>query len=81
MKENEYPKGATNKEAAVDALRTLEQNRTGIILTGVVKNGKVVIDQRSLDEVARKFPNAEISFVADNAPFDPHAQAPGDAAQ
>lgn len=77
MKDNEPTRGAVDKEAAVDALRTLEQNRTGIVLTGVVRNGKVVLDQKSLDDVARRFPNADISFVAVNAPFDPHSQDVG----
>lgn len=78
MKEGEYGRGAVDKKGAVEALKTLEKNRTGIVLTGVVKNGKVILDQSSLDEVARKFPGAEISFVAVNAPFDPQSRSLGE---
>jgi len=41
---------------------------------GKVSNGKVIFDQASLDEFARAFPNAEMCFVAVNAPFDPVKQ-------
>ena len=40
-------------------------------VVGRVRNGVLEIDQRSLDEFARKFPNANMTFVAVNAPFDP----------
>lgn len=41
---------------------------------GRVANGKVIFDQASLDEFARIYPNADMSFVALNAPFDPVKQ-------
>ena len=79
MKDSEHPISAADKAAAVEALRTLEKTRTGIVLTGVVKNGKVVLDPASLEAVARKFPAAEISFIAVNAPFDPQSRPVGEA--
>ena len=57
------------------AVEAIEKNRTGIILTGEVKNGKVIIDKASLDEIARKFPSANVKFVAVNAPFDPQPRS------
>lgn len=58
----------------LDASKLIEKSRTGIILTGRVVDGKVVIDQSALDRVSKQFPGAEISFVAVNAPFDPTTQ-------
>jgi len=55
----------------VDAVETLKQARTGIVITGKIQNGKLVIDQECLDHIAEKFPDANKSFVAMNAPFDP----------
>ena len=81
MKEGEQTRGAVDKAAAVEALRTLEKNRTGIVLTGVVKNGKVVLDASSLEAVARRFPEAEVSFIAVNAPFDPQSRSVGEASR
>ncbi|HEX2093100.1 MAG TPA: hypothetical protein VHG28_11885 [Longimicrobiaceae bacterium] len=60
---------------AKDAARLLQEIRTGIVLTGRVVNGKVELDQASVDEVSRRFPDAEVSFVAVNAPFDPQPSA------
>lgn len=42
---------------------------------GRVKNGKVIFDQASLDQFARMYPNADMAFVAVNAPFDPTPHA------
>jgi hypothetical protein len=41
---------------------------------GRVANGKVIFDQASLDEFAKTYPNADMCFVAVNAPFDPVKQ-------
>jgi len=57
----------------IEAAKTIESNRLGIVLTGTIKNGKVELDKSCLDELATKFPNANKSFVAVNAPFDPKA--------
>jgi type II secretory pathway predicted ATPase ExeA len=67
---------APKKDDIVQAVETLAQNRTGIVLTGHVQNGKVVLDKDCLDEIARKHPNANIAFVAVNAPFDPESSLP-----
>ncbi len=40
-------------------------------VVGRVNNGKVEFDQATLEQLARKFPNAKMAFVAVNAPFDP----------
>ncbi|HLL46537.1 MAG TPA: hypothetical protein VK399_07500 [Longimicrobiaceae bacterium] len=45
--------------------------RTGIVLTGRVVNGKVELDQATLSTLSDQFADAEFSFVAVNAPFDP----------
>jgi hypothetical protein len=42
---------------------------------GRVSAGKVIFDQASLEAFAKEFPDAEMCFVAVNAPFDPVAQA------
>ena len=62
-----------DKKASIKAQEVLDRNRAGIVLAGTVKNGKVFLDQSSLDDIARKFPDAEVSFVAVNAPFDPQS--------
>jgi hypothetical protein len=50
-----------------------EMARQGRIVrvVGQIIDGRVVIDQASLDEIAARFPGANMSFVAVNAPFDP----------
>ncbi len=62
-----------DKKASIEAQETADRNRAGIVLTGTVKNGKVFLDQSSLKKVARKFADAEVSFIAVNAPFDPQS--------
>lgn len=76
MNEREEETARTDDQhAAVEAVKTLEKNRTGIVLTGQVKDGKVILDKSSLQEISRKFPAANISFVAVNAPFDPESRS------
>lgn len=55
--------------------RLLQDNRTGLILTGRIKDGKLELDQRSLNEIATRFPKADMAFVALNSPFDPISQS------
>jgi hypothetical protein len=62
-----------DKKASIEAQETLDRNRAGIVLTGTVRNGKVYLDEASLKAVSRKFADAELSFVAVNAPFDPQS--------
>jgi predicted HAD superfamily Cof-like phosphohydrolase len=75
-------KKATAKESAKQlsakqvskAAQVLATARTGLVLTGRIKDGKVVFDQTTLDEVAKKFPKGDVAFIAMNAPFDPKAE-------
>lgn len=63
---------ATSTEADRASLaQALDAQRTGIVLSGRIVNGKVELDRSSLDRIASRFADAEISFVAVNAPFDP----------
>ena len=64
---------AQSSAKVLEAAKVLESNRLGIVLTGVIRNGKVELDPACLEELAKKFPNATKSFVAVNAPFDPNA--------
>jgi hypothetical protein len=64
-----------SRNPVVKAAELLNKARTGIVITGRVKDGKVEIDQASLNAAARKFGKANISFVAVNAPFDPKGVA------
>jgi hypothetical protein len=64
-------------QKVLDAAKTIEDVRSGIVLTGRIVNGKIEIDQHVLDEIARNHPNANRSFVAVNAPFDPKAVRAG----
>ena len=70
--------GAPHAEAErlrlAEQARTLAQARSGVVLSGRVVKGKVVLDPQALADISRRFPNAEISFVAVNAPFDPQSK-------
>lgn len=57
-----------------DAAKTIRENRTGLVLTGRIVNGRVDLDQSALDDIQDRFPDADVSFVAVNAPFDPDGQ-------
>lgn len=61
------------QEALLEAAHVLEENRTGIVLTGRIRDGKVELDKRTLDEIAEKFARSNVAFVAVNAPFDPNS--------
>lgn len=66
---------ATTKKEKIDvgaAAEVLQGNRIGIVLTGRVRNGKVELDQATLDRIGKKFARANKAFVAVNAPFDPN---------
>ena len=63
-------------EKVVNVAKAIEDLRAGrptipVVLTGKIVNGKVLIDQAVLDEIARTHPKANASFIAVNAPFDP----------
>jgi hypothetical protein len=62
---------SADHQKVLDIAKELQQVRSNIVLTGRIVNGKLEIDQHVLDEIARNFPNANRSFIAVNAPFDP----------
>ena len=53
------------------ALTELVEQGKPVQVIGRIRNGKLEIDQASLEEATRRFPNANWAFVAMNAPFDP----------
>lgn len=53
------------------ALTELAEQGKPVQVIGRIRNGKLEIDQASLEEATRRFPNANWAFVAMNAPFDP----------
>jgi hypothetical protein len=54
-----------------EMVRGLEDSGLKVQLVGSIRNGQLQIEQSSLQELQRKFPNAKMTFVAVNAPFDP----------
>lgn len=64
-------------EAAAKAIQEVRAGHAGIpiVLTGKIVNGKVILDQHVLDEIQKNHPNANGSFIAVNAPFDPVSPA------
>jgi hypothetical protein len=69
--EHRMTNGIDHKKV-LDTAKGIEETRSGLVITGKIVNGKLEIDQHVLDEIARKFPSANRSFVAVNAPFDPN---------
>jgi hypothetical protein len=57
------------KEVAKSLKKMEADGRKVVKVVGKIQNGKLEIAQESLAEIARKFPSANISFVAVNAPF------------
>ncbi|HXA16685.1 MAG TPA: hypothetical protein VN380_06830 [Thermoanaerobaculia bacterium] len=55
----------------LEAVAQMAAEGRNVQVVGRVRNGKVEFDQESLTTFARKFPNANMTFVAVNAPFDP----------
>ncbi|HEX2269446.1 MAG TPA: hypothetical protein VHH35_07930 [Pyrinomonadaceae bacterium] len=64
-----------DRKAVVKAAEVLQQTRTGIVLTGRVVKGRIELDETTLKDISQKYPDAEFSFVAVNAPFDPVSQS------
>jgi|GEM_PF-2027620 len=62
-------------ENTVAAVESLEASGRRVQVIGRVVNGRLELDQESLTEMAKKFPNANMAFVAVNAPFDPSSDA------
>lgn len=68
-------------EAAKDAIQQLEgpgaeavanlaKEGLALQVVGSMVDGKLQIDQASLETFAKRFPNARATFIAVNAPFD-----------
>ncbi|CAN7567266.1 hypothetical protein [Caulobacter sp. BE254] len=60
-------------EHLATAAKTLAEHRTGLVLTGRIKDGKLVLDDATQREIASKYAKADVAFVAMNAPFDPQS--------
>jgi hypothetical protein len=54
----------------------LQEQGRKVQVIGRLVNGKVEIDHASLNKMAKNFPNADMAFVAVNAPFDPNSVTP-----
>lgn len=57
----------------IEAARVVQDHRSGIVLSGHIRDGKVEFDKATLDAIAKKYAGANTSFVAVNAPFDPNS--------
>ncbi|TYC53820.1 hypothetical protein FMN50_13695 [Rhodobacterales bacterium] len=64
-----------DREALGHAIRAFNEQRSGVVLTGEIIEGKVVLDEAALRAIKEKFADAKVSFVAVNAPFDPDVHA------
>ena len=58
-------------EKSKRTIAKLEQDGQKVQVLGRVRDGKIEIDQASLKELADKYPNTNMVFVALNSPFDP----------
>jgi hypothetical protein len=58
-------------ERAKRTLTKLQQDGQKVQVLGRIKDGKIEIDQNNLKELADKYPNTNMVFVALNSPFDP----------
>lgn len=52
-------------------VKGLEDAGRKVQVVGQVVNGKIQLDPASLSALRQRLPNAELAFVALNAPFDP----------
>jgi hypothetical protein len=60
-----------------EAVATLEASGRRVQIIGRFVDGRLELDQDSLNEMTKKFPNADMAFVAVNAPFDPTSERTG----
>jgi hypothetical protein len=59
-------------DQAAKALESLDQRETRrVSVVGRVVEGRLEIDMASIEEFKRNFPDASLTFLAVNAPFDP----------
>lgn len=68
MKKNEVG-GVHKTERVSESLKKLAADGHTVKIVGSIKNGKLEIDAESLAELNRMHPQANLSFVAVNAPF------------
>lgn len=55
--------------------KLLQELRTGLVLTGRIKDGKLELDEATKQEIAKKYPKGDVAFIAMNSPFDPNSQS------
>ena len=72
MTEHKRHESSQHVAQIADALR---EHRTGLVLTGRIKDGELFLDQSTLDEIRERFPDADQSFIALNSPFDAESLA------
>jgi hypothetical protein len=56
-------------DRVIQAAKMMQENRTGLVLTGRIKDGKLELDKATQDEIAQKFAKADRAFIAMNSPF------------
>lgn len=66
---------AENSEQIEHAARVIHENRTGVVLTGRIVDGRVELDESTMDRIRDGFPGADVAFIAVNAPFDAKSQS------
>lgn len=60
-----------DQKKLIEAARLLQENRSGIVLSGRIVDGKVELDQETLEAISKQFASGSRRFIALNAPFDP----------
>jgi hypothetical protein len=75
MSNDAIPGRGRHLHAALEALQApplqdAEETRK-VQVVGRVVDGRIELDQTSLTEFTKNFPDANITFLAVNAPFDP----------
>lgn len=60
---------AVPREVKKSLSKMKKDGRQVVQVVGRIRNGKLEIAQASLAAIAKKYPSANISFVAVNAPF------------
>jgi hypothetical protein len=69
-----YEEAHEEKRQRLEAAEVLRQNRTGLVLTGRIRNGELELDESTRDEIRSKFPDADVAFIALNSPFDAESE-------
>jgi hypothetical protein len=69
-----YEEEDADREKRLAAAEVLRQNRTGLVLTGRIRNGELELDETTREEIRQKFPEADVAFIAMNSPFDAESQ-------